>query len=185
MNVTVIVLAAGRGERFRAAGGDTHKLDAPLLGKSMLQHVLDAVAASSLPFHLVRPEGGGAGMGDSIALGVRATRDADGWLILPGDLPLVRASSLQRVAHALREHAVVVPNHRGQRGHPVGFDKQCFDALARLSGDNGAARIVRGMRQQGRVLDLALDDPGITFDVDTPEDLREAQRRLQAHTAAS
>ncbi|MCY7307212.1 MAG: NTP transferase domain-containing protein, partial [Rhodoferax sp.] len=117
----VIVLAAGRGERFAASGGNTHKQAARLAGKPVLQHVLDAVQASGLPHHVVRADAARPGMGDSIAAGVRATPDAAGWLILPGDLPLVQGASLRAVADALAQHAVVVASYQGMRGHPVGF----------------------------------------------------------------
>ncbi|MFT3760976.1 nucleotidyltransferase family protein [Thauera sp.] len=176
---TVIVLAAGRGERFLASGGVVHKLDTLLEGESVLEHVLGAVKASGLPWHLVRPAGGTAGMGDSIALGVKATAIAAGWLILPGDLPLIRAESLRHVALALNEHPVVVPHHRYRRGHPVGFRRECLAALRTLTGDAGAASVVRTYRDRGRVLDLSLDDPGIAFDVDSLDDLREAERLLR------
>ena len=77
---TVVVLASGRGERFIASGGSTHKLKALLAGKPLLQHTLDAVKASGLPWHL--EDAGHPGMGDSIAAGVRATSGAAGWMIL-------------------------------------------------------------------------------------------------------
>jgi len=157
----VIVLASGRGERFLASGGTTHKLRALLAGKAVLEHTLDAVRASGLPWHL--EDAGHPGMGDSIAAGVRATRDASGWLILPGDLPLVSPSTLLAVAEGLREHAVVMPIHAGQRGHPVGFAALCGEALSALSGDAGAARIALAYRP----LELAVDDVGCVTDVDT------------------
>jgi len=59
----VIILAAGRGERFLASGGKTHKLEAVLAGQSVLTHVIQAVEAANLPWHLVRPEGGTPGTG--------------------------------------------------------------------------------------------------------------------------
>ena len=49
----VIVLAAGRGERFAESGGTTHKLQALLAGKPVMQHTLAAVKASGLAFHVV------------------------------------------------------------------------------------------------------------------------------------
>ena len=91
MFATALVLASGRGERFLASGGNTHKLQALLAGKPVLQHVLDAVRASGLPWHL--EDGGHAGMGDSIAAAVRATPAANGWLMVLGDLPLVLTAS--------------------------------------------------------------------------------------------
>ena len=46
------------------------------------------------------------GMGDSIAAGVSARADASGWVLLPADMPRVRASTLQQVGRALQTHAV-------------------------------------------------------------------------------
>jgi molybdenum cofactor cytidylyltransferase len=176
----VVVLAAGRGERFLSSGGKTHKLDALLGGVAVLERVLHAVQASGLPWHVVRPAEDTRGMGDSIAKGVRAAADAPGWLILPADLPLVRPDTLGLVAAGLVSHRVVVPHWHGTRGHPVGFDAQCFDALAGLSGDAGAASVVRACRQAGLALDLEVDDPGIQWDVDTVQDLARAEAQLNA-----
>ena len=178
----MIVLAAGHGRRFAASGGATHKLDAPLDGVPVLQRVLDSVAASGLPFHLVRPGATAEtdGMGDSIARGVAATAEAPGWLILPGDLPLVRPDTLLRVARELASSVVVQPFCNGQRGHPVGFAAQCREGLLALRGDQGAAAIVRGYREAGQVRRLELDDPGIVTDIDTLDDLIRAEALLQA-----
>jgi len=174
----VLVLASGRGERFVAAGGNGSKLQALLAGKPVLEHTLAAVRASKLPWHL--EDAGHAGMGDAIAAAVRATADAPGWLILPGDLPLVHEATLRTVADGLSRHAVVVPAYEGQRGHPVGFASACRDALLQLSGDRGAATVVRAEVAKGNAGMLALDDPGIVTDVDTPDDLARAERMLAA-----
>jgi molybdenum cofactor cytidylyltransferase len=163
---TVIILASGRGERFTASGGATHKLQARLLGKTVLQHTLDAVRGSGLPWHLEDEEH--PGMGDTIAAAVQKTSRANGWLILPADLPLIQSSSLQAVATALLWQQVVVPVYRGQRGHPVGFSTGCRHALLDLRGDCGAARVV----QSHAALTLPLDDIGCVTDVDTVDDLR-------------
>lgn len=175
----VIILAAGRGERFTAGGATVHKLDAPLGGQSVLAHTLRAVEASGLEWHLVRPEGGTGGMGESIALGVSATVNADGWLILPADLPLIQPATLQRVAAGLQEKPLVVPHYRQQQGHPPAFGREFQPALLALSGDTGARHIVREAREQGKVLELALTDYGIVHDIDTLRDLAVAQRLLR------
>lgn len=172
----VLVLASGRGERFRASGGQTHKLQADLGGRPVLQRTLDAVRASGLAWHL--EDQGHPGMGDSIAAAVRATAQAPGWLILPGDLPLVRPDSLQRVAEALSVWPVVLPRHVGEKGHPVGFSAVCREGLLGLSGDMGAASVLRQWQAQGQVLTLDLDDAGIVTDIDTLEDLARAARQL-------
>lgn len=174
----VIVLAAGRGERFAASGGTAHKLQALLAGKPVLQHVLDAVAASGLPHHVVHADPSRPGMGDSIAAGVRATAGASGWLVLPGDLPLVQPHTLRAVAQALASHAVVAPVYRGERGHPVGFAAPCAQQLAALAGEQGAAPVARAWG----VHLLAVDDAGVVTDVDTVQDLARAEQVLAGRT---
>ena len=174
----VLVLASGRGERFIASGGSGSKLRAPLGGKPVLERTMDAVRASGLAWHL--EDAGHEGMGDSIAAAVRATQDAPGWLVLPGDLPLMRPETLRAVAKALGEHAIVLPHYRGQRGHPVGFAASCRDALLLLHGPQGAALVVRAQTAVQPVAQLHLDDPGIVTDIDTLHDLAEAERLLAA-----
>ncbi|MEO5671922.1 MAG: NTP transferase domain-containing protein [Ramlibacter sp.] len=175
---TVIVLASGRGERFIASGGGTHKLQALLGGRPVLERTLDAVRASGLPWHL--EDRGHDGMGDSIAAGVAAARDAPGWLILPGDLPLIQAQTLRAVAAALARTAVVVPSHGGVRGHPVGFGPECRDELLQLRGPEGASGIVRARTALGQIVLLELGDAGIVADIDTTADLARAEALLLA-----
>jgi molybdenum cofactor cytidylyltransferase len=172
----VLVLASGRGERFMASGGSGSKLHALLGGKPVLERTLDAVRASGLPWHV--EDAGHEGMGDSIAAAVRATRDAPGWLILPGDLPLVRPETLRAVAAALSDHAVVLAHYRGQRGHPVAFAASCRDALLLLHGAQGATLVVRAQALVNPIAQLELDDPGIVTDIDTVQDLANAERSL-------
>lgn len=173
----VVVLASGRGERFIASGGSGSKLQALLGGKPVLDHTLAAVRASGLAWHV--EDAGHPGMGDSIAAGVRATQDAGGWLILPGDLPLVAPASLVAVAAALASHDVVVPFHDGERGHPVGFSARCRDALLALQGPEGAVAVVKAHLAHR----LPLADAGIVTDVDTFEQLAAAERLLAARRA--
>jgi molybdenum cofactor cytidylyltransferase len=170
---TVIVLASGRGERFKASGGDVHKLKALLAGKAVLQHTMDAAISSELPWHL--EEGDHPGMGDSIAAAVRATANACGWLILPGDLPLIQSATLLQVAASLQQYAVVLPQYKGQRGHPVGFGLACRAALLQLQGDKGAASVLK----QFCVHELVVHDIGVITDIDTVEDLQRAEKILK------
>lgn len=170
---TVLILASGRGERFTASGGQGSKLQAMLRGKTVLQHTLDAVLASGLPYHL--ESASHPGMGDSIAAAVHATQSASGWLVLPGDLPLIQPDTLHMVANALKRHAVVLPSFKGQRGHPVGFSKACRGALLDLKGNQGAAYVVAAHS----AMKLIVNDAGAVTDVDTLEDLKRVAHGLQ------
>lgn len=170
---TILVLAAGSGSRFTASGGQGHKLAAELHGKPLLEHLLDAVRASGLPWHLER--GPHPGMGDSIAAAVRATAGAEGWLILPADLPLLRPATLQALAAALPADCIAVPVFEGRRGHPVRFPAACGPALMQLSGPQGAAALLRG----AELVEVPVDDPGCLVDVDTLGDLEALRQRVR------
>jgi molybdenum cofactor cytidylyltransferase len=111
------------------------------------------------------------GVGHSIAAGVAERPDAAGWLVLPGDMPLIETTSLQAVAQALQEHPVAYAQYRGRRGHPVGFDAELFSELITLDGDEGARRIVA--RYPAHAVEV--DDAGVLLDIDTPEDLARAR----------
>ncbi|EHL20727.1 hypothetical protein KYG_21154 [Acidovorax sp. NO-1] len=178
----VLVLASGRGLRFAASGGTVHKLRAPLGGTTVLEHTLAAVRASGLPWHV--EDVGHPGMGDSIAAAVHATAGAAGWLVLPGDLPLIRPETLRTIAAALADPhcAVAMPVYRGERGHPVGFAAQCLQGLLALTGEQGAARLVRAQAQQGRVRWLDVEDEGAVTDIDTMTDLERAALLLAARS---
>ena len=177
---TVLILASGRGERFLASGGTTHKLQALLAGKTVLKHTIDAVKASGLPYHV--EDAGHPGMGDSIAAAVRQTQDANGWLVLPADLPLVLPETLLRVAAALESADVVQPVYQrgtepgdGQlHGHPVGFAAVCLDKLLKLEGNKGAAGVLLAYN----AIKLIVNDVGIITDIDTVEDLARAELLL-------
>ena len=176
----VLVLAAGQGQRFRASGAQTGKLQAQLHGRSVLQHTLAAVAASGLTAVLVEngPQWRSEGMGHSIARGVALSPDAGGWLILPGDLPAIAASSLRAVASALQAgRSVVRPRIAGQWGHPVGFSAAWKDQLLQLTGDSGAQSVVRAAQAQGQLHALTLQDWGAVADTDTLAALAQVQER--------
>lgn len=175
----VVILAAGRSERFRAAGGQGNKLEALVQTasgtRSVLDHVIAAAQESGLPWRLILPSDTvhhvEQGMGTSISTGVAATSEASGWLILPGDLPLITSKSIRLVADALQHHSLVVPVFQQMQGHPVGFGQQFKSDLLKLRGDSGA----RSVLVKNRIHRLPVDDQGCIFDVDTPELLKQAQ----------
>lgn len=189
----IVILAAGRGTRFEGA---VHKLAQPFGSSTVLGTTLSHAIESQLGVVVVTvpdlvdlastwlarrdivvlaDQAGSAGwhggMGVSIAAGVAARADATGWLVLPGDMPLVRPDTLRSVAQALELHLVACAQYQGRRGHPVGFSAELYSELTQLGGDEGARRVVARYPSIG----LELDDPGVLVDIDTQQDLERAR----------
>jgi molybdenum cofactor cytidylyltransferase len=189
--IGVIVLAAGQGSRFReVAGAGQDKLLADCTGRdgkvrSVIEQVLVNVPASLDRRILVTTEDRpqvirmakafgceivlieSIGMGDSIAAGVAACPQLSGWLMVLGDMPFILSSSIERVVAQVADDCISVPVQDGEYGHPVGFGRSFGPGLMALSGDRGA----KSLFAQGRVVEVAVDDPGVLWDVDVPEAL--------------
>jgi molybdenum cofactor cytidylyltransferase len=113
------------------------------------------------------------GMGESLAHAVRATRDADGWVVALADMPFVSPETIRTLAEGLaRGAAIVAPRYAGQRGNPVGLAARYLGELEALQGDEGARAILK--RDAARIEFVDCDDPGVVRDVDTRADLDSA-----------
>lgn len=111
-----------------------------------------------------------AGIGHSIAHGVRQTSAADGWLIALADMPLIESDTIAAVKSALSSRAMIVrPRTGGRYGHPVAFGGDYGPELMELRGDSGAAAVIT--RHPGAVIALDVADPGILLDIDRPADI--------------
>ncbi|MEM8493611.1 MAG: nucleotidyltransferase family protein [Pseudomonadota bacterium] len=185
MTVGVLVLAAGQSVRF----GSDKRLALMTDGRQLIEATLTAVRESGLPAYVcvgeedqhlgeqLRSSGQSVyrckrsreGMGSTLAEGISMLPEWEGVLIALADMPWIQATTYQLVAERINGSAICAPSYQGQRGHPVGFGKNHWPALAALSGPTGAAGLIKS---QGQWVELiATDDPGIVRDVDRPADL--------------
>jgi molybdenum cofactor cytidylyltransferase len=80
----------------------------------------------------------------------------------------VQATTIVQLVDAIRGGAdIAVPVYQGRRGNPVAFSRIHLQRLLQLSGDQGARKLLR----EFPVCEIAVDDAGILYDVDSPEDL--------------
>jgi len=91
-------------------------------------------------------------------------------LLAPVDHPLFSPSTVQALIQAFLDTRalVVVPAYEGWRGHPVLFSRVLFPELLERDLPEGARTVVR--RYLDSRIQLAVDDPGILTDIDTPEE---------------
>lgn len=130
-------------------------------------------ALEGLDLHRVHNEDYREGMGASLRRAFAALpADIDAAIVCLGDMPLIRARHIERLAAAFDPgsgYEICVPVFDGRRGNPVLFSNRFFAEMATLSGDVGG----RGMleRYPEFVFELPMDDAAVLVDIDSPEDI--------------
>ncbi|MCG7519537.1 NTP transferase domain-containing protein [Ruegeria sp. Ofav3-42] len=198
IEIPIILLAAGQSRRM--AGAD--KLLQSIEGKSLLRRsaltalktgpVIVALppaphpryeALAGLDLTKVGIPNADEGMNASLRGALAHTPpEADAVMVLLADLPDITVDDLKSVIASVHEQ----PDHliwrgatsAGKPGHPVIFDRQLFDELSRLTGDDGAQSVVRAHKD--KVCLVPLPGRNALLDLDTPEDW--AQWRSQRTT---
>lgn len=187
--VAAIVLAAGRGLRF---GAEQNKLLVDLDGGPLLRRAAEAALASrayrtvvvtghdraaieaalaGLPLAFAHNPDFASGMAASLRAGLAAVAEADGVVVMLGDMPGVTSRIVDALIAAFERSpggAAVAPLRNGRRGNPVLLSRTLFPYLLTLRGDEGARRLLASI---DGVIELPCDDDNVLTDVDTPADL--------------
>jgi molybdenum cofactor cytidylyltransferase len=97
---------------------------------------------------------------------------AAGVLVVPVDMPLIRADTVRASVQAFLETgpSILRATHQGRHGHPVIFGAATFPALRRADPAVGARAVLRD--DPAGVLDFEVDDPGVLRDIDLPAEYR-------------
>ncbi len=184
--VVGILLAAGSAQRFGAP-----KLLQPLAdglpiaaaaAQTLMQVLPNTVAVvrpgddalieifTELGLQVVENPRANEGMGSSLAAAVKASINADGWLIALADMPWVQPATMAGLLDRINNGAsMVAPVCSGQRGHPVGFSSRWRQALCELSGDKGARHLLSEHADELEL--MATEDTSVLKDIDVPQDL--------------
>lgn len=180
----------------------------PLAGLDTVQHTIRKGLASGLQVLLVAPPmvaaqahhllpadrvillpephtSGIAASNDQMALGVAiaviASARSPGWLLLPGDMPLLQADTLKIMGQAVTRDSLVFPEYRHRRGHPLGFSAEFYSELIRLQRERDLQRLLAQYPAHG----VAVDDAGILMTQDTHSSLALFRTVLQGHAGLS
>ncbi len=193
-NIMLTLLAAGGGSRWKAAGGDGHKLLAILPdGRALVRAAVDAALAADVgevivvrgaidvePFMpddievtVVDNPNWALGQATSlqVAIDIAQMNDVDAIVVGLGDQPWVSPQAWRVVVERLKTpgRPIVMPLMDGVRGQPVGIRSSVWDKLPK-SGDEGARILVR---QTPELVDEVVCPVGkhTLADVDLPGDL--------------
>lgn len=202
-HIAAIIPAAGLSSRFLAADNGTNTVTTKLVqrvgGRTVIERVVSVVVESGCQscvvvtgheevqirallwgkdVSIVSNEAYETGMGSSIVKGVAIVPNADGYLILPADMPLVKLESVRTIIRAFRPTGIVAPVFDGRRGHPVLFSSRFRNELLQIDPSGGASPVLSA--NPGAVFEIEVADSGIHVDIDTFEDLQEAQLRINS-----
>jgi molybdenum cofactor cytidylyltransferase len=174
---TGLLLAAGASRRF----GPSDKLLAPVAGMPLVAHAAQAmrdiplddriavIANSALAplldgFRIVLIAQGQ--QSDSLRAGLSAAGTPDRLLIALGDMPDVTAAHLTQIV-SLAADGLPSCSHDGIAPLPPAcFPRDWLPRLAKLTGDQGAGRLLRDLAPSRQV-----PAPGLLRDIDLPEQI--------------
>jgi molybdenum cofactor cytidylyltransferase len=109
------------------------------------------------------------GMFSSVQAGLGAA-EGHPILILPGDMPFVRPSTVTAVLDGFtRQPGFVVPQRHARHGHPIALPGSARAAILKAAPTATLDVVLKALALPR--LEVEVDDRGILHDVDTPADL--------------
>ena len=129
---------------------------------------------SNLDVTVIAPEVDPPDMKTSVSIGLEwlspRCDPAGGWLLIPADHPLVSAATISALQAKWEpgRSQILIPTFDGKRGHPTVFSWDLAREIPRIPADRGLNWLVREFPH--RIREVPVPDPGVTIDLDTPED---------------
>jgi CTP:molybdopterin cytidylyltransferase MocA len=146
--------------------------DVLVIGRPDDRDLIDAVLQPAISARFVANPNHERGQITSIVCALNAIDHpgVGGLLVIPVDMPLVKAQTFAAVLQAAAAHprTIVRAAHRGRHGHPVVFDRGSFDALRHADPATGAKAVLRD--RADRMVNVEVSDAGVLTDIDTVED---------------
>lgn len=106
----------------------------------------------------------------SIQIGCGALPECEAFFLLPGDMPVVRRSTFEKLLQARREKQslVIFPTLKGWRKHPPLIDSGLIPEIQTFQGPGGLRRLWQWHEES--IQTVPVDDEGVWIDLDTPKD---------------
>ena len=194
-SIGIIVLAAGASGRMKEP-----KQLLEFDGKTLLRRAVETAVQSiyepvivvlgahfekmkteieDLPIEICFNEDWQSGLSSSIKTGIenllQIAPDIAACVITLADQPFVTANHLNLFAEKFFQtnSSIIAAEYNETLGVPALFSREIFDDLSELSGDKGAKTVIEKHQDKLSTVNL----PEAAFDIDTPQDLEEAEAR--------
>ncbi len=156
MKIGMVLLAAGKGERFGQS-----KLETQLNNKPIIEYILSNIPVSV--FHNIvivaannnilniaykykisgiinsQPE---LGLAKSIEMGTRHVHGSDAYMYCVSDQPLLKKSTIENMVSAYKKGTMLALSHNNKRGNPVIFPDFLYDELVSLKPNETGQKVI-------------------------------------------
>ncbi|KPK45896.1 MAG: hypothetical protein AMK74_02080 [Nitrospira bacterium SM23_35] len=187
--ICAVVLAAGLSSRM-----GVQKLLLPFGGKTVISHIIDRLLASTVDevhvvvghqaerisaelsgwaVSIVNNQNYKSGMLSSVRCGLQnLPENCRAVLVVLGDQPSITTKLIDKMlrSFAKTEKSILVPLHKGKRGHPILFSSHYRDEILTHYGDVGLRGLLHSYPDD--VFELNVPTSSVLFDMDYPEDYR-------------
>lgn len=194
--ISGLILAAGLSTRMQ-----TFKPLMPLWGRTLIENTVDSMFAGGVKAIVVvtgyrgdelesvlsarygahvisvrNPEYATTDMLHSIQIGCAALPECDAFFLLPGDMPVVKQSTFEKL-RAARSHtkAIVFPTLDGHRKHPPLVDTGLIPDILAFRQDGGLRRL--WAKYTAIIREVPVDDTGVWVDLDTQDDYQNCKNK--------
>ena len=186
--LSLIILAAGKSTRMKE-----NKLLLSVNGETLIERVVRTARRSiidevivvlgyeaqklkerlaGLDCKLVINENYAKGQSESVKAGLAAvSSDADAFMVLPADVALIDAQSINKVAEEYRRsrNRIVIASHHGQSGHPILIDRALFPEVAGINEETfGLKAVINRHRAEINYVEAGTEN--VLIDIDTEEE---------------
>ncbi len=171
MKLAAIIPAAGKGRRFGMP-----KVDAEYNGITFAQRIISTLQEAGFADYVLVRDVETPDMLASVRWGMQKALSEnerpDGWLVWPVDHPTVRVTTIIALAgiFAKNSNSVIIPRHQGRSGHPV-LLPGAF-SIPDKPNPLGLKGVI--MESHFPLVFADVDDVGILFNFNTPEDVHYA-----------
>ncbi|HKA36560.1 MAG TPA: nucleotidyltransferase family protein [Thermoanaerobaculia bacterium] len=196
MKLSAVIPASGLSRRM-----GREKILLPFRGSTILETILETLAAAGVEQRVVvlRPDLGEAAgrarragasvvtnpqpegeMLASIRLGLGALAGGpDAVFVWPADHPAVSRSTVALLAALVDPARALIPTYLDRRGHPALIGNSLLPDIALIPPEEGLRHLYR--QRPPAVLEIAVKDPGVIRNIDTPADYEELISRDSSH----
>jgi len=189
-----ILLAAGLSKRFGISNKLLHQVDGKTIFLQTLENLYQAnlgqivivtgldrdELVDQIPSHISYQEVFNPdyrnGMTSSIQAAVEGSPDNScGYMICLSDQIKIKPLTYKNIFYTYKklylknEKTILIPSFQNQKANPVVLSARYKSDILKLNFSNGCKPIVRKNMQHTHVLEM--DDPGLTYDIDTLDDL--------------